>query len=59
MLEQLICGSDVTNSNSTKYDIDVEEAKDICNKLGLDSSWVDKYANRTWFNKGKGMKNSE
>lgn len=59
VLEQLICGSDVTNSNSTKYDIDVEEAKDICNKLGLDSSWVDKYANRTWFNKGKGMKNSE
>ncbi|MBQ3124548.1 MAG: hypothetical protein IJC09_03905 [Clostridia bacterium] len=59
VLEQLICGSDVTNSNSTKYDIDVEEAKDICNKLGLDSSWVDKYTNRTWFNKGKGMKNSE
>ncbi len=59
VLEKLIVGTDVLNSNSTTYDIDVEEARAICDALGLDSSWVDKYKNRTWFNKGKGMKSSE
>ena len=59
VLEKLIVGSDVLDSNSTDYDIDVEDAKAICNALGLDDSWVNKYTNRTWFNSGKGMKLAE
>ena len=59
VIEKLIVGDDVLNSNSTTYDIDVEDARDICEALGLDTAWLDKYKNRTWFNKGKGMKSSE
>ena len=61
VLEKLIVGSDVLDSNSTDYDIDVEDAKAICNALGLDDSWVNKYTNRGWwlFNKDKGMKLTE
>jgi hypothetical protein len=55
-LEKLIVGSNPLESNSTSYDIDVEEAKAICKALGLDDSWVDKYKNRWGWNKGKGMK---
>lgn len=56
VLEKLIVGTDAKNSNSTKYDIDVTDAKNICNALGLSSDWVDKYKNRSVFNAGKGMK---
>lgn len=59
VLEKLIVGSDVTNSNSTAYDIDVEDAKAICDALGLDSSWLSKYKNRWGANSGKGMKLAE
>lgn len=67
-LEKLIVGDDVENSNSTTYDIDVEEAREIINQLNIilkaknpsaepyDDSFLDNYTNRTWFNKGKGMK---
>ena len=64
VLEELIVGADATNSNSTTYDIDVEDAKEISKYLSmvtgveLDTSWIDKYKNRGWwfFNKNKGMK---
>ena len=56
VLENLIVGADVLNSNSTIYDIDTEHARLLCNALGLDASWVNKYTNRTGFNNGKGMK---
>lgn len=64
VLEELIVGTDATNSNSTTYDIDVEDAKEISKYLSmvtgveLDTSWIDKYKNRGWwfFNKNKGMK---
>ena len=59
IIEQLIVGSNAKNSNSTKYDIDVDDAKSICDKLGLDSTWVNKYKNRWGFNSGKGMKSAE
>lgn len=59
VLEKLIVGTDVKNSNSTTYDIDVEDAKAICNALGLDTAWVDKYKNRWGFNAGKGMKSAK
>lgn len=58
VLEKLIVGTDVKNSNSTKYDIDVDEAKAICNALGLDTAWVDKYKDRWGLNSGKGMKSA-
>lgn len=60
VLEKLIVGSTngtvVENSNSKIYNLDVEDARKLCNALGLDASWVDKFTNRTWFNAGKGMK---
>lgn len=60
VLEKLIVGSTdgtvVKNSNSKIYNLDVEDARKLCNALGLDASWVDKFTNRTWFNAGKGMK---
>lgn len=56
VLENLIVGEEAKKSNSTKYNIDVEDVRKISNALGLDSSWVDKYKNRTWFNAKKGMK---
>lgn len=62
VLEKLIVGSTdgtvVENSNSKLYNIDVEDARKLCNALGLDASWVDKFTNRTWFNAGKGMKSN-
>lgn len=59
VIENLIVGNNAKNSNSTKYDIDTIEAKAICNALGLDPSWVDKYKDRWGFNSGKGMKSAE
>lgn len=59
VLEDIIVGNDVKNSNSTQYDIDVEDARKISNALGLDDSWVDKYKNRWGFNSGKGMKSAK
>lgn len=56
VLENLVVGTDVKNSNSTKYDIDVDEAKALCNALGLNTAWLDKYKNRWGFNSDKGMK---
>ena len=62
VLEKLIVGSTngtvVENSNSEIYNLDVEDARKLCNALGLDASWVDKFTNRTWFNAGKGMKSN-
>jgi hypothetical protein len=64
VIKNLVVGDDAMSSNSTKYDLDVEDVKDICEKIGaitgvkLDTSWLDEYKNRGWwfFNKGKGMK---
>ena len=66
VIKNLVVGDDVLNSNSTKYDLDVEDVKAICEKIGaitgvkLDTSWLDEYKNRGWwfFNKGKGMKST-
>ena len=67
-LEDLIVGADVLNSNSTTYDIDVEEAREIIKYLNIilkannpsaepyRDDFLDSYTDRTWFNKGKGMK---
>jgi len=55
-IENLIVGDDPLNSNSTTYDIDVSEARLICGVLGLDTSWLNKYTDRTGFNHRKGMK---
>ena len=61
VIEKLLVGSTdgtvVENSNSKIYNLDVEDARKICNVLGLETSWIDdKFTNRTWFNAGKGMK---
>jgi hypothetical protein len=64
VIEKLLVGSNdgtvVENSNSKIYNIDVEDARKLCNALGLETDWIDdKYTNRTWFNAGKGMKAKE
>ena len=62
VLENLIVGDGSGKSNSAKYDIDVEDAKLLIDRISyvtgvqLDKSWLNKYTDRTWFNKGKGMK---
>ena len=61
VIEKLLVGRNdgtvVENSNSKIYNIDVEDARKLCNALGLETDWIDdKYTNRTWFNAGKGMK---
>ena len=62
VIEKLIVGSTdgtvVENSNSKIYNLDVEDARKICNALGLEASWVDKFTNRTWFHAGEGMKSN-
>lgn len=60
VIEKLLVGSNngtvVENSNSKLYNIDVEDARKLCNALGLETDWIEKFTNRTWFNAGKGMK---
>lgn len=43
-------------NNSEQYDIDVEDAKRICNKFGIDTAWLNDYKNRWGLNSKKGMK---
>ena len=42
--------------NSEQYDIDVEDARRICLKFGVDTSWLNNYKNRWGINNKKGMK---
>ena len=65
-LENLICGDDPTNKNSNtyKYDIDVEDAKKIIEMINLvaqpetplKTDWLNNYKNRWGLNNDKGMK---
>ena len=43
-------------NNSKQYDIDTADAKRICNKFGVDTSWLSDYKDRWGPNSGKGMK---
>lgn len=43
-------------NNTQTYDIDVEDARRICNKFGVDTTWLNDYKNRWGFNSGKGIK---
>lgn len=38
------------------YNIDVDDATRILNNFGYDTSWLNEYTNRTWFDMWKGMK---
>ena len=41
--------------NTEAYDIDVEDARKIMSRYRYDTSWLNGYTDRTWFNKNKGM----
>lgn len=45
--------------NTEAYDIDVEDARKIMSRYGYDTSWLNGYTDRTWFNENKGMKEKE
>ncbi len=42
--------------NAQAYDLEVDDIKQLCNDLGIDSSWVDGYKNKGIFGWGAGVK---
>lgn len=54
--QKLIVGDNVKKSNSTTYDLDIEEIQKIGDALNRDTGWLQSYKNRWGFNSGKGIK---
>ena len=42
-------------NNTEQYDIEVDDAKRILNRFGMNTGWLDNYRNRWGLNSGKGM----